>query len=233
MQTLEMSGLINRVCNMRTLLGLRICILVAVAINIEGVMYVEGKRMAVPALFVFGDSLLDTGNNNNLITIVKANSPPYGSDYHNGTRGGRFTNGPVTTDFIAASLNLPSPPPSLSAGDNIERGVNFASGGSGILDATGDSNGQHISMWNQIKRFEAVKNKLVQKLGIKRSSSIISKAIFYITVGGNDYLITYYSIPRGPMYALYSPEDFRDLLISTLANQLKVCSSSPKHTHCL
>ena len=39
----------------------------------------------VPALFVFGDSLLDTGNNNNMSTLVKATSPPYGN-YPSGTR---------------------------------------------------------------------------------------------------------------------------------------------------
>jgi hypothetical protein len=58
----------------------------------------------VPALFVFGDSLLDTGNNNGLLTIARASSPPYGEDMSsaNGSSssGGRFSNGPITTDVI-------------------------------------------------------------------------------------------------------------------------------------
>ena len=46
---------------------------------------VQLVESTVPALFVFGDSLLDTGNNNNMSTLVKATSPPYGN-YPSGTR---------------------------------------------------------------------------------------------------------------------------------------------------
>lgn len=31
----------------------------------------------VPAFNIFGDSVVDSGNNNNLYTLVKANFPPY------------------------------------------------------------------------------------------------------------------------------------------------------------
>ena len=63
----------------------------------------------VPALFIFGDSIVDVGNNNNLHTIVKSNFNPYGRDflYHQPT--GRFCNGKLATDFtgIRFSLFLP------------------------------------------------------------------------------------------------------------------------------
>ncbi|KAL8253457.1 hypothetical protein R6Q59_037150 [Mikania micrantha] len=39
---------------------------------------VENTR---PAFFVFGDSLVDNGNNNYLATTARADSPPYGIDY--------------------------------------------------------------------------------------------------------------------------------------------------------
>lgn len=54
----------------------------------------------VPALFIFGDSTVDVGNNNELPTIIKANFPPYGRDYINQTPTGRFSNGKLATDFI-------------------------------------------------------------------------------------------------------------------------------------
>lgn len=180
----------------------------------------------VPALFVFGDSLLDTGNNDGLLTIARPVSPPYGQDLtstngSSSSSGGRFSNGPITTDFIAASLSLPSPPPYVSAGDNIEHGVNFASAASGILEVTGNIFGEHYSMPRQIRNFEDVKNRLEQKVGTAMSSSIISKAIFYITTGSNDYFLTYYSRPPNPLYATLSPGQFSDLLISQLNEHLQ------------
>lgn len=55
----------------------------------------------VPCYFVFGDSLADPGNNNNLKTIAKANYPPYGIDFPGGANPtGRFTNGRTYADFI-------------------------------------------------------------------------------------------------------------------------------------
>lgn len=55
----------------------------------------------VPCYFVFGDSLADPGNNNNLKTIAKANYEPYGVDFPGGANPtGRFTNGRTYVDFI-------------------------------------------------------------------------------------------------------------------------------------
>ena len=65
---------------------------------------VQLVESTVPALFVFGDSLLDTGNNNNMSTLVKATSPPYGN-YPSGTSGVRFSNGPIFTDFVGEFLS--------------------------------------------------------------------------------------------------------------------------------
>lgn len=53
----------------------------------------------VPALCIFGDSVVDVGNNNNLLTVVKANFPPYGRDFVTHTPTGRFCNGKLATDF--------------------------------------------------------------------------------------------------------------------------------------
>lgn len=53
---------------------------------------------AAAALYVFGDSLSDSGNNNNRLTTARANYPPYGVDFVGGTTG-RFTNGKTFVDF--------------------------------------------------------------------------------------------------------------------------------------
>lgn len=92
-------------------------------------------------MFVFGSSLVDNGNNNFLPnSIAKVNYFPYGVDFPLGPSG-RFTNGKNVIDLLGQKLNLPYYIPPFSDpstnGSKIVNGVNFASGGSGILDDTG------------------------------------------------------------------------------------------------
>ena len=55
-----------------------------------------------PCYFIFGDSLVDNGNNNMLNSLARANYMPYGIDFPNGPTG-RFTNGKTTVDVISES----------------------------------------------------------------------------------------------------------------------------------
>lgn len=57
----------------------------------------------VPCYFIFGDSLVDSGNNNGFLRAKKANYPPYGIDFPQGATG-RFTNGLTVPDVIGLSL---------------------------------------------------------------------------------------------------------------------------------
>ena len=57
----------------------------------------------VPCFFIFGDSLSDAGNNNDLNTKAKANYPPYGIDYLDSVPTGRFTNGRTAVDILGVS----------------------------------------------------------------------------------------------------------------------------------
>lgn len=54
----------------------------------------------VPAMFVFGDSLVDVGNNNFLSSLAKSNYLPYGCDFRTGAPSGRFSNGETFADMI-------------------------------------------------------------------------------------------------------------------------------------
>lgn len=53
------------------------------------------------AFFVFGDSLVDNGNNNYLATTARADAPPYGIDYPTHRATGRFSNGLNIPDLIS------------------------------------------------------------------------------------------------------------------------------------
>ncbi|XP_019071382.1 GDSL esterase/lipase At5g45960-like isoform X2 [Solanum lycopersicum] len=90
----------------------------------------------VSAVFVFGDSTVDSGNNNYINTIAKCDFPPYGRDFSNHVPTGRFTNGRLVTDYLAWYVGIKDfvPPyldPSLSL-DELMTGVSFASGSSGF-----------------------------------------------------------------------------------------------------
>lgn len=54
----------------------------------------------VPAMYVFGDSLVDVGNNNHLLTLLKADYPHNGVDYPGRKATGRFSNGKNAADFL-------------------------------------------------------------------------------------------------------------------------------------
>ncbi|MCL7028901.1 hypothetical protein MKW94_004479, partial [Papaver nudicaule] len=92
------------------------------------------------AVYVFGDSLVDSGNNNYLNTLAKVNYTPYGVDFPNGATG-RFTNGYTVVDFLAKWLGLPYVPPYMGLSEEEKTktttGINYASGAAGILPESG------------------------------------------------------------------------------------------------
>jgi len=54
----------------------------------------------IPAIYVFGDSLVDSGNNNYLPIQSNAKFPPYGIDFGGGKPTGRNTNGKTVVDYL-------------------------------------------------------------------------------------------------------------------------------------
>lgn len=57
-------------------------------------------NMTIPAVIVFGDSIGDQGNNNNLNTLIKCNFSPYGKDFIGKLATGRFTNAKTPPDML-------------------------------------------------------------------------------------------------------------------------------------
>jgi hypothetical protein len=54
----------------------------------------------VPAMVIFGDSMVDVGNNDYLNTLGKVDMPPYGRDFKDHVATGRFCNGKLAIDII-------------------------------------------------------------------------------------------------------------------------------------
>jgi len=73
------------------------CMLICLLINCSIVV----PQVEARAFFVFGDSLVDNGNNNYLATTARADSYPYGIDYPTHRATGRFSNGLNMPDLIS------------------------------------------------------------------------------------------------------------------------------------
>lgn len=58
-----------------------------------------------PALYIFGDSLVDNGNNNMLLTLAKADYDPYSINFPGQVSRGRFTDGRTVADFIGKIIS--------------------------------------------------------------------------------------------------------------------------------
>ncbi|RRT75062.1 hypothetical protein B296_00011635 [Ensete ventricosum] len=75
----------------------------------------------VPALLVFGDSIVDPGNNNVLPTFARCNFPPYGKDFPGGKATGRFSNGKNPSDILGEHQTPPFHETSLLAAGTINK----------------------------------------------------------------------------------------------------------------
>ncbi|XP_015057321.2 GDSL esterase/lipase At1g71691-like [Solanum pennellii] len=182
----------------------------------------DGRRRGlIPAMFIFGDSLIDNGNNNNLPSFAKANYYPYGIDFDGGPTG-RFSNGYTMVDEIAEQLGLPLIPAhseASSSGEQMRFGVNYASAASGILDDTGRNFVGRIPFNQQIKNFEDTLDEITDNLGAPDVAQALAKCIFFVGMGSNDYLNNYL-MPNYDTKNHYNPQQYANLLVQHYTQQL-------------
>ncbi|KAJ4714976.1 GDSL esterase/lipase family [Melia azedarach] len=180
------------------------------------------------ASFIFGDSLVDAGNNNYLSTLSKANIAPNGIDFKasGGNPTGRYTNGRTIGDIVGEELGQPNyAAPFLapnSTGKSILYGVNYASGGGGIMNATGRIFVNRLGLDIQIDYFSITRKQIDKLLGASKARDyIMRKSIFSITIGANDFLNNYL-LPVLSIGAriTQNPDTFIDDMIGHFRNQL-------------
>ncbi|XP_057948466.1 GDSL esterase/lipase At1g29670-like [Malania oleifera] len=177
----------------------------------------------VPCYFIFGDSLVDNGNNNAISSLAKANYLPYGIDFPAGPTG-RFSNGKTTVDVLAELLGFNGyiPPYATARGRDILKGVNYASAAAGIRDETGQQLGGRVSMSGQVRNYQNTVSQVVNQLGSEAAAAnYLKQCIYTVGMGSNDYLNNYFM----PLYysssRQYTPEQFADLLIQQYSQQLR------------
>ncbi|KAB1227342.1 hypothetical protein CJ030_MR1G022086 [Morella rubra] len=182
------------------------------------VLAVANGQPLVPALFIFGDSVADVGNNNHIFTIIKANFPPYGRDYVNHEATGRFCNGKLATDFTAERLQFTSSPRAYlsreARGRNLLIGANFASASSGYFGATSMLYNT-IPLSRQLEYFREYRSRVEGITGAKNTSVLTSQGIYLLSAGSSDFLQNYYINPL--LYTAYTPDEFSDILLQSYA----------------
>uniref|UniRef100_A0ACD5V4V9 Uncharacterized protein n=1 Tax=Avena sativa TaxID=4498 RepID=A0ACD5V4V9_AVESA len=171
----------------------------------------------VTAVIVFGDSTVDTGNNNQIGTTLRSDFPPYGRDMPGGARAtGRFGNGRLPPDFISESLGLPPLVPAyLDPAYGIKdfaRGVCFASAGTGVDNATAGVLSV-IPLWKEVEYYKEYQRRLRAYAGAARARAIVRGALHVVSIGTNDFLENYYMLGTG-RFMQYTVPEFSDFLVA-------------------
>ncbi|XP_051121188.1 GDSL esterase/lipase At5g33370-like [Andrographis paniculata] len=181
-------------------------------------------RIEARAFFIFGDSLVDNGNNNYLATTARADAPPYGIDYPSHRPTGRFSNGLNIPDIISEHMGWEPTMPYLSpelTGQRLLVGANFASAGVGVLNDTGVQFVNIIRPFQQLQYFEQYQQRVREIVGEDETKRLVNDALVLITLGGNDFVNNYYLIPYSARSRQYSLQDYVPYVISEYKKLLK------------
>nr|XP_016503651.1 PREDICTED: GDSL esterase/lipase EXL3-like [Nicotiana tabacum] len=173
------------------------------------------------AVFAFGDSIVDQGNNNNITTLLKCNFQPYGKDFMGGMPTGRFSNGKTPADLIAEELGIKEfvsayLDPNLKSED-IKTGVSFASGGCGYDPQTATI-GAAIPLSTQLTQFKEYIVKLKGLVGEEEANYILKNSLFLVVAGSDDLANTYFT------YGVRLKQDinsYTDLMVAEASKFLK------------
>ncbi|MCO5586405.1 hypothetical protein L7F22_040345 [Adiantum nelumboides] len=177
------------------------------------------SKPCFPALFVFGNSLSDTGNGvlsgNALFT--RASQSPYGQTFP-GRPTGRFSDGRLLVDFLAEYVGLPPVNPSLNSGADFSSGVNYAVAGAAALNASELRSrlvatlGRDYSLEVQLEWHLSLK---ASGHGNKKpSEDAYSNGLYVLEFGGNDYI-------DALRLSFYSPSQVSSEFIPLVINKIR------------
>lgn len=173
----------------------------------------------VSSIIVFGDSTVDSGNNNFIPTLLKSNFHPYGRDFVGGKPTGRFSNGRIPTDFLSEAFGLkPTVPAYLDPAYTMQdfaTGVCFASAGTGYDDATSKVLNV-MPLRQELEYYKEYQNRLRSYLGNEKADEVLREALYLISIGTNDFLENYYLLPHRS--SQYSIEDYQKFLAGIAKN---------------
>uniref|UniRef100_A0A7N0TX13 GDSL esterase/lipase n=1 Tax=Kalanchoe fedtschenkoi TaxID=63787 RepID=A0A7N0TX13_KALFE len=121
-------------------------------------------------------------------------------------------------------LGYPRPPPvldpDLTEDTILENGVNYASGGGGILNESGTLFIQRFSLWKQIELFEGTQELIRAKIGAAEAEKFFQESKYIVASGSNDFINNYLF----PVYNdswKYNDEQFIKYISRTFEMQLR------------
>ncbi|XP_042044600.1 GDSL esterase/lipase At2g40250-like [Salvia splendens] len=174
------------------------------------------------AIYAFGDSILDSGNNNKLLTVCRANHKPYGIDFPGQSHTGRFSNGKLPGDMLVSAFRikeiLPAYADSTLDADDLDTGVSFASACSGLHDLTAAEVGV-LNLDKQFQNFEQAFVKMEERFGLPKATATVQGALFMISAGSSDMIDNYYLLPT--TRAKYPLPAYHDMLLKNLVTFVK------------
>lgn len=112
-------------------------------------------------IYVFGDSLSDTGNLQNVL--------------QDGVTPSRFTNGPVAVEVLAAAFGLSISNSNHLLGGALPFGNNYAVAGAKVIDEDGNEATPDINLPTQVNAFLQI-----------NGGNAPSDALYVVLIGGND-----------------------------------------------
>ncbi|CAM8878508.1 unnamed protein product [Rhodiola kirilowii] len=176
---------------------------------------VANSQPQVPCYFIFGDSLSDPGNNNNLKTQAKANYLPYGVDFPNRQATGRFTNGKTVVDFIAGLLGFPGLIPNIQSAS----GSQLLQGESTMPPVL--LQGDRLNFAKQVELHQATVTRVSKQLGSQNAAiDHLKQCIYTVGIGSNDYINNYFMPDLYTSNKQYTPEQFAKLVADEYAAKL-------------
>ncbi|KAJ0654803.1 putative triacylglycerol lipase [Helianthus annuus] len=174
------------------------------------------KNVSVSAVFVFGDSFVDQGNNNYINTLGKGNFLPYGKDFQGGKPTGRFSNGKTLPDLLVEAFGvkdyLPASLDPLIKDKDLQTGVSFASGGSGF-DPLTTAETSAIPMSVQLDMFKQHILKLKRNIKEEAADNIIDNSVAVIVAGNNDLFL---SLPNRRLQ--YDVPSYANMIVNLVLN---------------
>ena len=171
------------------------------------------------AIYAFGDSILDAGNNNHILTLCRADHDPYGSDFPGRSHTGRFSNGKIPGDFLVAAYGLKDFLPAYSdasvTNKDLITGVSFASSCSGYSQMTALQLGVH-NLDRQFWHFEMAFDQMQKAYGLQKATQTVEKALFLVAAGSTDIINDFYMQPL--TRAKYSYPAYIQMLLLNMEN---------------
>uniref|UniRef100_A0A0A9E2Q2 GDSL esterase/lipase n=1 Tax=Arundo donax TaxID=35708 RepID=A0A0A9E2Q2_ARUDO len=130
-------------------------------------------------------------------------------------------------DFLSEMLGLR--PPLLPAyavarPADLARGVNFASGASGIRAETGSNLGAHYPLAEQVDHFRAAVSDMGRAAAFRGNATKVvehlGRCIFFVGIGSNDYLNNYFMPDYYDTAQDYDPGAYAAALLKDYSSQL-------------